>query len=377
MRASLLPCSEEGVARAARALREGRLVAFPTETVYGLGANALDAEAVLEVFSAKRRPLSDPVIVHVPPEDLRLEELFALGSHAEARVVIEALAEDFWPGPLTLVFRASDSVPDCVTASTGFVGVRCPSHPVAQRLLRAAKVPVAAPSANRFGHVSPTSSGHVMDDLGEEAVLVLEDDQAQGCSVGIESTVCRVSVSGEELRVLRCGAVTAVHLEAALTLRALPCRVVVDNERTHAASEESPAVAPGQMIRHYAPDLPTFVYTSRTEEVSPALLFRPPTNISLARAVVIDFGGRMAHLREVCGPRYNDLSPSGSAEEACRSVFRMLREAERHKLQDDSLEIVLLPDLRVEARNDQVVRALWERLNRAASGCFIGVESIA
>ena len=375
-RASLLPCTDEGIEAAARALREGRLVAFPTETVYGLGAHALDPDAVLRIFEAKRRPLSDPVIVHVPPEDLRLDELFALEESPNARMLITALAEDFWPGPLTLVFRAGSRVPDCVTASTGFVGVRCPRHPVAQRLLRAARVPVAAPSANRFGHVSPTSSDHVIDDLGDETVAVLEDSDADGCSVGIESTVCKVSPSGDELRVLRCGAVTAEHLETALSLRAILCRVIVDNERVPSSTRGEQAVAPGQMIRHYAPDIPTYVYTSDTGDVSPDFVFRPAATLPLSEAVVIDFGGRMVHFKDLCGSRYADLSPSGDAGEACRHVFRMLRAAEDQKRANDNLRIVLLLDLRLAAREDQVVRALWERLNRAASGCFIGANSV-
>lgn len=188
----------------------------------------------------------------MPPSRLRLSELYDFDeSSSAAHELILALSEDFWPGPLTIIFKAGPLVPDCVTASSGFVGVRCPAHPLAQRLLELADVPVAAPSANRFGHVSPTTSAHVMDDLGAEDLSVLEDDEAvtQGCSVGIESTVCRVSAAGDEIRILRCGAVTSGLLDAALAVRGLHCRVVVDNERAvskRPADEEVPSVAPGE-----------------------------------------------------------------------------------------------------------------------------------
>jgi tRNA threonylcarbamoyl adenosine modification protein (Sua5/YciO/YrdC/YwlC family) len=350
--------------------------------VYGLGADALNASAVRSIFAAKKRPLSDPVIVHVPSSSLMLDRLFDLPVQSQASAVIRALAEDFWPGPLTVIYKASGVVPDCVTASTGFVGVRCPRHPVAQRLLEAAGIPIAAPSANRFGHVSPTSSGHVMDDLGDELLSVLEDDSPEGCAIGIESTVCRVSAAGDEVRILRCGAVTSAHLDAALQLRGLACAVVVDNDRsktkTPASGEEQHAVAPGQMMRHYAPDVPTYIVPSAPLLGVPTeLLYRPQTPLSLAHAAVIDFGGRLSGLEARCRPRYVDLSPSGDPEEACRVVFRALRWTETLRATDPGLAAVLLPDLRQQAERNQVTRALWERLHRAASGSFIVSEGLS
>jgi L-threonylcarbamoyladenylate synthase len=377
-RAELLPCSCDGIAQAAAMLRAGGLVAFPTETVYGLGANALDTNAVLSIFRAKGRPLTDPVIVHVPASRLMLNELFEFDeSNAAAKAVVYALAEDFWPGPLTVIFKAGPSVPDCVTASTGFVGVRSPRHIVAQRLLEAAGVPVAAPSANRFGHVSPTSSAHVVSDLGAEAVLVLEDEMDGGCSIGIESTVCRVSSSGDRVSILRCGAVTSCHLEAALALRGLFCVVSVDNEKALKTKDEH-SVAPGQMIKHYAPDVPTFVYRAVDGDTpEEGFTHRPAAPVDARRVVVIDYGQRLATFRAACGPRYLDLSPEGRAEEACRGVFRALRRAEDlHREDPGAIDLVLLPDLRALAETDQVVRALWERLHRAASGVFMQPDAV-
>jgi L-threonylcarbamoyladenylate synthase len=175
---SLAPCVEH--------LKRGGLVAFPTETVYGLGAHALDASAVLSIFEAKGRPLTDPVIVHVLDRQSALP-LIQFDGSAAVETVFEHLATEFWPGPLTLVLRANPQlVPDCVTASTGFVGIRAPKHAVARLLLEASNgMPIAAPSANRFGHVSPTRAQHVFEDLCTQdckhEILVLDGDHEEPC----------------------------------------------------------------------------------------------------------------------------------------------------------------------------------------------------
>ena len=323
MRAQQLDCDAAGVRRAAEILKAGGLVAFPTETVYGLGANALNDASVKQIFAAKKRPATDPLIVHVLSKD-DIYPLFAFdgpttGGKGKAQVVCEVLMDAFWPGPLTVIFKAQAVVPLSVTSGTGFVGLRSPRHPVARRLLEASGLPVAAPSANRFGHVSPTSSAHVMHDLGDEDIAVLKDDVATsgGCAVGIESTVCRVSPTGDVVSILRCGAVTSKDMEAALRRRAdaltaaggagpggdtvwaamlANVTVVIENEKAlikkplpgssssgagaggangHApATDDSHgsegAVAPGQMIRHYAPDVETFVVKAAAPSSSAA-----------------------------------------------------------------------------------------------------------
>ena len=188
-------------------------MAFPTETVYGLGANALNQKAVAGIFEAKARPLTDPVIVHVPSVDLALEMIELDDSGAK---VFHMLTKKFWPGPLTLISKAKPSVPTThiLSAGSGLIGVRCPQHPVALALLRASKLPIAAPSANRFGHVSPTCSAHVVADLGHCPIVIIneKDDGTTTtaaaaeaapplpasssaklcCKVGIESTVCKI-----------------------------------------------------------------------------------------------------------------------------------------------------------------------------------------
>ena len=188
---------------------------LPPLQVYGLGANALNEPAVRDIFAVKGRPLTDPLIVHVGG----LEEALAL-VHVEGvgRQAFEALASAFWPGGLTLIARARSHLPRCLSAGTGSVGVRVPSHPLALKLIRTARVPVAAPSANRFGHVSPTRAQHVISDLGHSPIAVLDGDgdAAETCKHGIESTVCKVDAEAGELLIYRRGAVPEADIRRSL-----------------------------------------------------------------------------------------------------------------------------------------------------------------
>jgi len=188
--------------RAAELLRAGQLVAIPTETVYGLAANALDEAAVRRIFAAKGRPYSSPLIVHVA--DLAMARDMAREWPPEA----EKLAERFWPGPLTIIVPKSDRVPDIVTAGLPSVALRMPAHPVALAVIRAAGVPLAAPSANRFTQLSPTTAQHVRDALGDAVDLVLDGGP---CTVGIESTV--ISLTGPIPRILRPGMISQTQIE--------------------------------------------------------------------------------------------------------------------------------------------------------------------
>ena len=231
------PEAEAAVRRAAAILRAGGLVALPTETVYGLGANALDRAAVERIFKAKQRPAWDPIIVHVSDEAM-LAGLVA-GVPEAARKLMKA----FWPGPLTLLLPRTPAVPEAVTAGRPLVGVRMPSHPVSLALIRRAGVPVAAPSANRFGHISPTTAAHVLDDLEGRIDAVLD---AGPTPHGVESTV--LDPSSAPMTIYRPGAVTAEQIRAITG----PVEVYLDTE----ALQETPAEAlpsPGAGLRHYAP----------------------------------------------------------------------------------------------------------------------------
>jgi len=254
-RTLILPVSLEGVPaenleRAAALLRAGKLVAFPTETVYGLGADAMNAEAVKGIFAAKERPYSDPLIVHLPTA----EHIFQVAARIPA--IVQELARHFWPGPLTLILPRRPDIPPVVTAGGDTVGVRVPGHPIARALLFAAGVPVAAPSANRFMHTSPTTAAHVLADLEGRIDCVLDGGP---CGVGVESTVLDITISPP--RILRPGGVT---LEALRTL--LPDVQGPDQRasaETEAAAPAASARAPGQMPRHYAPHTRLVVFDAQ------------------------------------------------------------------------------------------------------------------
>jgi L-threonylcarbamoyladenylate synthase len=231
----VLRADPEGLAEAARLLRAGRLVAFPTETVYGLGANALDARAVAGIFEAKCRPADDPLIVHLGSA----EDVERVARPNDAAML---LADRFWPGPLTLVLPRQPRVPSAVTAGLDTVGVRVPSHPVALQLLLTADLPVAAPSANLFGRLSPTAAEHVLEDLDGRVDLILDGGPT---TVGVESTI--VDLSGARPRLLRPGGLPAEDIEAALglALEAPPARAM-----------PGPQLSPGLLSTHYAPRTP-------------------------------------------------------------------------------------------------------------------------
>lgn len=235
------PQGQRALARAAEVLRAAGTVAFATETVYGLGANALDAHAVEGIFLAKQRPRWDPLIVHVA--DAAMLGRVAAKISTRAQRLIDA----FWPGPLTLLLPKQDAVPAIVTAGRSLVGVRMPAHPVACALIAAAGVPVAAPSANRFGHTSPTTAQHVLDDLDGAIDLVL-DSGAAWC--GVESTV--LEVTGSSAILYRPGAVAAAQIEAIIGPVVLYELPVGASAQPIAKLESLPS--PGVGIRHYAPN---------------------------------------------------------------------------------------------------------------------------
>ncbi len=234
----IYPTNAATIAHAAELLRAGELVAFPTETVYGLGANALDAQAVQRIYAAKGRPSTSPLIVHV--DSIKM----ARGLAAEWPETAEKLARAFWPGPLTLVVRKQPHVPDAATAGLPSVGLRMPAHPVALALITATGVPLAAPSANRFTQLSPTTAAHVERALGEHVAMILDGGP---CTVGIESTV--VSVTGGRPALLRPGVITAAQIEAVA-----------------GALGEAPASpggvahrSPGLHPKHYSPRTPVLI----------------------------------------------------------------------------------------------------------------------
>jgi L-threonylcarbamoyladenylate synthase len=281
----IVSTSPEAIAAAAAALRGGALVAFPTETVYGLGADATSSRAVAAIFEAKGRPSFNPLIAHVATPEAAAE----LGHLTETGAM---MARAFWPGPLTLVLRKRDGCPvaELATAGLDTIAVRVPAHPVAQALLNAAGVPIAAPSANRSGHVSPTTAAHVAQDLGDRVAMILDGGTAP---IGLESTV--VDVTGPEPAVLRLGAVAREDIGRVL---GRPVAVAIGEAHTPAS--------PGMLARHYAPA---------------ARLRLNATDVRPGEALLA-FGS--AHVPRHEGLMLN-LSWSGDLIEAAANLFSALR----------------------------------------------------
>ena len=230
------------IQRAVQLLRQGELVALPTETVYGLGADALNPDAVAKIFAAKGRPSDHPLIVHLADAS----QIMTWAREVPKDAI--ALARAFWPGPLTLILKRDESVPDLVTGGQDTVGLRVPNHPVALELLRAFGSGVAAPSANRFGRISPTTAEHVRQELGERVALILDGG---ACAVGLESTI--VDLSRDVPVILRPGAIGADDIARVLGRRP---RLRGEVEAGNAAEEGATPRVSGALAAHYAPRTP-------------------------------------------------------------------------------------------------------------------------
>jgi L-threonylcarbamoyladenylate synthase len=281
---NVLPVNDASLAFACALLREGKLVAFPTETVYGLGGDATNGRAVAAIYEAKKRPSFNPLIIHVA-------ETRALDALIEWNDIARTLAAALWPGPMTLILPRKKDAPISLLASAGLetLAVRIPSNPDAQRLLREVGLPIAAPSANASGKLSPTTPEHVAESLGDNVDLILAGGRSQ---IGVESTV--VDLTSAEPVILRPGGITAEQLEAILGRRVA---------LFGADSPEAPH-SPGMLTRHYAPRLPLRLNAQSASDNEAFLAFGP------------DVAGGAAQL---------NLSPQGDLSEAASNLFAMLR----------------------------------------------------
>ena len=235
----LRPEDAGAIEQAGALLAAGQVVGIPTETVYGLGANALNDAAVRQIFAAKGRPADNPLIVHIADFD----QIYGLV--AEVPEAARRLADAYWPGPMAIILPKADCIPDAVSAGLATVGIRLPSHPVARAVIRAAGVPIAAPSANTSGRPSTTTAAHVMEDMAGKIAAVVDGGP---CQVGVESTV--ISLAGEKPRLLRPGGISLEQLEAVLG------PVEVDRAVREQIGDDVRVSAPGMKYRHYAPHAP-------------------------------------------------------------------------------------------------------------------------
>ncbi len=299
---------------AAALLRAGEVVVFPTETVYGLGAAALQRGAVERIFIAKERPFNDPLIVHIAEEDA-LEQL-ASSISGQAKL----LARTFWPGPLTLVLPRSRLVPKLVTAGLETVAVRMPRHPVALALIRAAGSPIAAPSANRFMHVSPTTAQHALADLDERVPLILDGGS---CEVGVESTVLDL-----------CSTVPTILRPGGVSLEAL--RAVLPGVQPPQPSKAVPTTglqSPGQSLIHYAPAVPLMLFDGPEELMRTAMLAEVRRRLERGeRAGVLVADEDIAAFRD-SGAVVRTLGDAAAPEQVAAALFASLRALEEAGVQ--------------------------------------------
>ena len=338
MNTQLLPATDESLALAARLLAEGQLVAFPTETVYGLGAHALDAEAVRGIFAAKGRPADNPLIVHI-------HDRSQLNGICEVNDTAIRLMDAFWPGPLTIILPRKAAVPDVVTANLDTVAVRMPSHPVAMALLAACNLPIAAPSANRSGKPSPTAARHVFDDMDGRIRLIIDGGESD---VGLESTV--ISLAGEKPCILRPGGVTKAMLEAVIGEVDLAGSILRPLEKGEKA------LSPGMMYRHYSPDGQVTLIEGEESQVVEALR-RLHTHAEGEghRACVMCFTEHVEALKD-CHP--HDIGHKDDPSEVAHRLFATLRE-----LDDEKMDVIFSEVVPPEG----VGLAVMNRLGRAAA----------
>ena len=322
---------------AVEVLRRGGLVAFPTETVYGLGADASNPAAVGKIFAAKGRPRNHPVIVH-------LAEATAIkGWAADVPPDAWVLAEAFWPGPLTLILPRADHVPDAVTGGSGTVGLRVPNQPLALDLLEAFGGGIAAPSANRFGRVSPTTAAHVRADLGGDVDVILDGGP---CAVGVESTIVDLSWGGP--RILRLGGLSVEVLSDALGHPIMVSAVADPSGQSSGLGVAEGVPAPGTLPSHYAPAARVEVVAADAVADRAAVLLRQGRHVGLLAP------------RQIKGlpDGLDALPPAGGPQAYAKCLYQRLREADRRGL--DVLLAVPPPATGIGA-------AVLDRLRRAAS----------
>ena len=343
MRTETVDTSPASIGRAAECLRRGGLVAFPTETVYGLGVHALDVAALRRLFEAKGRPANDPLIVHVSSfDDVAdlLGEGLETGPYSRAR----RLAAQFWPGPLTLVLPKSDRVPPEVTAGLNTVAIRVPAHPVARALLEAAAIPLAAPSANLFSRPSPTRAEHVLQDLDGRIDIVIDGGATV---VGVESTV--LDLTSPNPTVLRPGAVT---LEM---LRELLPNVGVREVR----ADGGPALSPGTMSKHYSPRARLTVFGGHRQAALEALVERARQAVAEGHRVGVLV---MREDVDAFGEFPVQLAEMGTRSDLAGIAARLY--AALRQLDAAGVDIILACDVDAD---DGLGRAIRDRLQRAAS----------
>ena len=333
--------------RAASLLKAGQVVVFPTETVYGLGGDAMQIQALERIFAAKERPYSDPLIVHIADEDALEQLVTDIPSQAKM------LARAFWPGPLTLILPASSRVPTLVTAGLTTVAVRMPRHPVALALIRAVGSPIAAPSANRFMHTSPTTAQHALADLDGRVPLILDGGP---CEVGVESTV--LDLCSSVPTILRPGGVSLETLQQIVPEVTYRNKGIVNEE--HKAQ-----TAPGQLLTHYAPSVPTFLFEGSTTSMYRAMLAEVHRRQAQGERVGVLIAEEDIVAFAESGARIYTLGSSNAPEQIASHLYAGLR-----TLEDAGVQSILCRSFPEQGLG----LAIRDRLHKAAGSKVITVN---
>ncbi len=322
----IVAANKDSISEAAAMLRDGKIVVLPTETVYGLGANALDSEAVAKIFEAKNRPNFNPLIVHVMDKD-------SASALVEMNEEAHKIADTFWPGALTLILprKENTGVSDLVTAGLSTLAVRVPSHKVMREVIKQAGVPIAAPSANNSGEPSATTPAHAAQSLGDGVSYVLA---AGACDVGLESTV--LDLSGDIPIILRPGVVTLEDIKNYL-----------ENVEIDASTKDKPK-SPGQLLKHYAPNIPVRLNAVDVKEGEALLAF------GSIKFMGLKSGGPV---KDMPTSAFRNLSENADLNEAAKNLFMMLRDLD--KPEHKAIAVMNIPD-------EEIGVAMNERLARAA-----------
>lgn len=323
---------------AAQKILDGGLVAFPTETVYGLGANALNGDAVSRIFTAKGRPPSDPLIVHIHSLDQLTQVAIEIPDLAYR------LAEKFWSGPLTLVLPRNESITPAVSAGLNTVAVRMPSHPIALALLRSANVPIAAPSANLFSRPSPTTARHVLEDLNDRVDIILDGGRVD---IGVESTVLDLTVSSP-----------AVLRPGGTSLEAL-CEIIPNVEvRQRFVGDDESAASPGMLVKHYSPRAKVLLFDGERESVLRWMAYEARRH-HRAGVLVFDEDQKVF---EGSGVATSRLGSESDLAQIANNLFSAMRD-----LDQKNVDVILVRGV----KRDGLGLAIWDRLLRAAEGRVI------
>lgn len=355
MKAEILAPTDENIRKAALVLKQGGLVAMPTETVYGLAGSAFEAEALSKIFLTKERPTFDPLIVHVALEnhtlaDLMREQLIYPHDLSDLAVKrIDRLIRTFWPGPLTLVLPKGELVPDLATSGMESVAIRAPKHPIARKLIQAFGLGVCAPSANRFGRISPTSAADVMEELGDRIPLILDGGN---CEIGIESTILRITEEGEAF-LLRPGVISREMI-----MEAISARVLDPSESSE--GEGKAQLAPGRLASHYAPKKTLRILPHPVAQMMTPPTFGPtkPKKVGLLIAsgnakIAAETLSEILEIPVIA----ESLSEKGDWSEAAQTFFQKLR-----KLDASEADLLVAEPI----SGTGIAYAIADRLNRAA-----------